>query len=102
MTINLKDVGDFTFDSVWTPGTQATVFEDTKDLIQSAVDGYNVTIFAYGQTGAGKTFTMTGKLDPPELRGVIPRMADEVFRIRDRDGERFEFTVSVSMIELYC
>ena len=36
------------------------VFEDTKHLVQSAVDGFNVCIFAYGQTGSGKTFTMTG------------------------------------------
>ena len=36
------------------------VFEDTKHLVQSAVDGYNVCIFAYGQTGSGKTFTIYG------------------------------------------
>lgn len=41
------------------------VFEDTKHLVQSAVDGYNVCIFAYGQTGSGKTFTIYGTNDSP-------------------------------------
>ena len=41
------------------------VFEDTKHLVQSAVDGYNVCIFAYGQTGSGKTFTIYGTDDNP-------------------------------------
>ena len=41
------------------------VFEDTKHLVQSAVDGYNVCIFAYGQTGSGKTFTIYGTNDNP-------------------------------------
>ena len=43
----------------------AQVFEDTKHLVQSAVDGYNVCIFAYGQTGSGKTFTIYGSDDLP-------------------------------------
>lgn len=42
------------------------MFKDCKDLIQSAIDGFNVTIFAYGQTGAGKTHTMYGG-DTPEM-----------------------------------
>ena len=46
------------------------VFEDTKHLVQSAVDGYNVCIFAYGQTGSGKTFTIYGTEDMP---GLTPR-----------------------------
>ena len=41
------------------------VFEDTKHLVQSAVDGYNVCIFAYGQTGSGKTFTIYGSDNNP-------------------------------------
>ena len=43
------------------------VFEDTKHLVQSAVDGYNVCIFAYGQTGSGKTFTIYGTDDNPGI-----------------------------------
>ena len=41
------------------------VFQDTKPIITSCVDGYNVCIIAYGQTGAGKTYTMMGTLDRP-------------------------------------
>ena len=48
------------------------VFEDTKPIITSCVDGYNVCIIAYGQTGAGKTYTMMG---PPEKPGVNIRYA---------------------------
>ena len=55
------------------------VFEDTKHLMQSAVDGYNVCIFAYGQTGSGKTFTIYGN-DADE--GLTPRGVNELFRVR--------------------
>eukprot|EP00392_Amoebophrya_sp_AT5.2_P011945 g12035.t1 len=90
---------EFTFDAAHFPGTQAEIFEDTKDLVQSAFDGYNVTIFAYGQTGAGKTYTMTGR---PNDEGVVPRACREVFTIVEREKERFTFTVTIHMVELYC
>ncbi len=97
ITCEVEGGGEFIFDAVWNPGNQATVFEDCRDLIQSSFDGYNVTIFAYGQTGAGKTFTMTGDPHSEEMKGVIPRMCDELFRIRARDETRFEFTFTVSL-----
>lgn len=97
--------GVFEFDACWAPGMQQEVFEDTADLVQSAVDGYNVTILAYGQTGAGKTYTMYGHEAPEiglEARGICPRAVEELFHIVDRESSRREFEVSVSMIELYC
>lgn len=97
MTISL-DGQSFQFDSVWTPGTQEEVFEDCKDLVQSAVDGYNVTMFAYGQTGAGKTFTMYGA---PGMEGTSPRTIQEIFRVIDKGKDRFNYTVMGSMLELY-
>ena len=57
------------------------VFEDTRHLVQSAVDGYNVCIFAYGQTGSGKTHTIYGGEGNP---GLTPRGIHELFNVLDR------------------
>ena len=59
----------------------AQVFEDTRHLVQSAVDGYNVCIFAYGQTGSGKTHTIYGSEGNP---GLTPRGIHELFNVLDR------------------
>jgi hypothetical protein len=88
----------FQFDAVWMSGTQEDVFEDCRALVQSAVDGYNVTIFAYGQTGAGKTFTMHGSQD---REGLAPRAIKEIYRIIEANSHRFNSTVTASMLELY-
>ena len=67
------DVYPFNFDKIFRPQTaQAVVFEEVEGLVQSALDGYKVCIFAYGQTGTGKTFTMQGTKEP-EQWGLIPR-----------------------------
>lgn len=60
----------FKFDDVFKPeDSQEDVFIQTLPIVVSVLDGYNVCIFAYGQTGTGKTFTMEGT---PENRGVLP------------------------------
>ena len=91
---------EFCFDAVFDGATQQEkVFEDTKHLIQSAVDGYNVCIFAYGQTGSGKTFTIYGSEENP---GITPRAISELFHILERDSGKASYKVEVFMLELYC
>lgn len=46
------------------------------------LQGFNGTVFAYGQTGAGKTHTMEGLADPPEQRGIIPNCFKHIFEVR--------------------
>ncbi|KAJ4781535.1 Kinesin-like protein [Rhynchospora pubera] len=89
----------FRFDSVFTPEeNQELVFEKTAPLATSVLDGYNVCIFAYGQTGTGKTFTMEGTQDE---RGVNFRTLEELFRIiREREG-LFRYELTVSVLEVY-
>ncbi|GLT39386.1 hypothetical protein SLA2020_135790 [Shorea laevis] len=78
--------------------TQEDVFEDTRYLVQSAVDGYNVCIFAYGQTGSGKTFTIYGSDGNP---GLTPRATAELFKILKRDSNKFSFALKAYMVEIY-
>merc|ERR1719199_1807324 len=97
MTIQVEE-SKFGFDAVFLPGTQEQVFDDCRDLVQSAVDGYNVTLFAYGQTGAGKTYTMGGTPDNP---GVSRRTINEIYRVTEANSGRYEYTILGSMLELY-
>ncbi|CAB4288034.1 unnamed protein product [Prunus armeniaca] len=78
--------------------TQHDVFEDTRYLVQSAVDGYNVCIFAYGQTGSGKTYTIYGSDANP---GLTPRATAELFKIMKRDSNKFSFSLKAYMVEVY-
>ncbi|GAY60104.1 hypothetical protein CUMW_199500, partial [Citrus unshiu] len=89
----------FKFDYVFKPeDNQEAVFAQTKPVVTSVLDGYNVCIFAYGQTGTGKTFTMEGT---PENRGVNYRTLEELFRVsKDRNGI-MRYELFVSMLEVY-
>ncbi|KAJ4713994.1 Kinesin-like calmodulin-binding protein [Melia azedarach] len=78
--------------------TQEDIFDDTRYLVQSAVDGYNVCIFAYGQTGSGKTFTIFGSEDN---LGITPRAITELFRILKKDNNKYSFSLKAYMVELY-
>jgi len=78
---------------------QAEVFNDLRSLAQSAVDGYNVLIMAGGPPNSGKTFTMLG--EATERRGVVPRMIDEIFTIRERDSWRANLDVDTQILEVY-
>ncbi|XP_020586557.1 kinesin-like protein KIN-14R [Phalaenopsis equestris] len=89
----------FKFDAVFSPEEdQERVFEKTSHLATSVLDGYNVCIFAYGQTGTGKTFTMEGT---GGARGVNFRTLEELFRVvRERQG-LFQYEITVSVLEVY-
>jgi len=65
------------------------------------LEGFNGTIFAYGQTSSGKTHTMSGDLSKPELQGIIPRVIKYVFNHIENSDENIEYTVKVSMMEIY-
>lgn len=71
----------FTFDMVYDMNsTQAEIYKETAHpIVESVMEGFNGTIFAYGQTGTGKTHTMEGKLDPEDMRGIIPRAFQHIF-----------------------
>ncbi|CAM6067276.1 unnamed protein product, partial [Sphagnum tenellum] len=89
----------YTFDRVF--GSEATTLEiyeaQTKDIIVSAVQGFNGTVFAYGQTSSGKTFTMRGS---PQEPGIIPLAVYEVFQNIQAVNSR-EFLLWVSYMEIY-
>ncbi|KAE9462345.1 hypothetical protein C3L33_05729, partial [Rhododendron williamsianum] len=87
----------YSFDKVFHPSSsQDEVFEEVEPVIKSALDGYNACIFAYGQTGTGKTFTMEGTADHP---GVIPRAMEALFKQAADSNHPFLF--SFSMLEIY-
>ncbi|MBA0619333.1 hypothetical protein Godav_028522 [Gossypium davidsonii] len=89
----------FKFDHVFRPEDgQDAVFARTKPIVTSVLDGYNVCIFAYGQTGTGKTFTMEGT---PENRGVNYRTLEELFRVAGERGGVMKYELFVSMMEVY-
>lgn len=90
----------FKFNRVFNPqATQDEVFADCKDLVQSSLDGYNVCIFAYGQTGTGKTWTITGK--PGNDEGILPKAVREAFSVAQRKSKLFDVKLEVQMVELY-
>ncbi|CAK3745884.1 Kinesin heavy chain [Lecanosticta acicola] len=104
-TINSKEAaGAFTFDRVFPTNTpQQDVFDySIRSTVDDVLAGYNGTVFAYGQTGSGKTFTMMGAdIANDSLKGIIPRIVEQIFSsIINSDGS-IEFTVKVSYMEIY-
>lgn len=97
---------EFTFDHVYDmDSTQKDVYDLTaKEMVNSVLEGYNSTIFAYGQTGTGKTYTMEGtKLSShDEKRGIIPRTIDDIFNyIQSCSNSSTKFMVRASYLQIY-
>lgn len=93
----------FTFDRAFKPEvTQAQVFDEVSDVVQSALDGYKVCLFSYGQTGAGKTHTMQGNNSNPGEEGIIPRAISKIISTVSRLEEQgWEYSLEASYIEVY-
>ncbi|XP_048779143.1 kinesin-like protein KIF9 isoform X1 [Ostrea edulis] len=91
----------FRLDGIFHNASQDQVFETvSSDIITSALDGYNGTMMAYGQTGAGKTFTITGATESYKQRGLVPRSLSQLFKEIEERPE-YAITVRVSYLEIY-
>ncbi|XP_029002307.1 kinesin-like protein KIF1A isoform X24 [Betta splendens] len=108
-----KDNKSFNFDySYWSHtspedvnyASQMRVYKDIgEEMLLHAFEGYNVCIFAYGQTGAGKSYTMMGKQDVKDQKGIIPLMCEDLFtKINDNTDNSMSYSVEVSYMEIYC
>ncbi|CAB4027558.1 Kinesin KIF3A, partial [Paramuricea clavata] len=111
-TLSIKNEGgrpgepnkkDFSFDRVFAPGCkQVDIYNDAaRPIVESVLEGYNGTIFAYGQTGTGKTFTMEGVRSAPELRGITPNSFAHIFGHIAKMAGDVRFLVRVSYLEIY-
>ncbi|XP_047521680.1 kinesin-like protein unc-104 isoform X12 [Pieris napi] len=82
---------------------QVMVYKDIgEEMLQHSFDGYNICIFAYGQTGAGKSYTMMGRGEDGQ-EGIIPQICKDLFRrIRQTTSEDLTYSVEVSYMEIYC
>ncbi|CAN1134073.1 Kinesin-like protein KIN-5C [Linum perenne] len=100
----------FTFDKVFGPKAQQRDLYDQAvvPIVHEVLEGFNCTIFAYGQTGTGKTYTMEGECkraksgpngELPQEAGVIPRAIKQIFDTLE--GQNAEYSVKVTFLELY-
>nr|XP_040041102.1 kinesin-like protein KIF1A isoform X11 [Gasterosteus aculeatus aculeatus] len=108
-----KDNKSFNFDySYWSHtspedinyASQVQVYKDIgEEMLLHAFEGYNVCIFAYGQTGAGKSYTMMGKQDVKDQQGIIPLLCEDLFtKFNDNGDNSMSYSVEVSYMEIYC
>jgi hypothetical protein len=80
--------------------TQEKLYQEcVEPIVRQTVEGYNCTVFAYGQTGTGKTYSMEGTLDKSDTSGIIPRSLHTIFELLQNDAE--SYTVNVSHMEIY-
>ena len=70
-------------------------------IFADVLNGYNGTIFAYGQTSSGKTHTMEGVIQDPNLQGIMPRIINDIFQHIYSMEENLEFHIKVSYFEIY-
>ncbi|XP_063746164.1 kinesin-like protein KIF1B isoform X1 [Eleginops maclovinus] len=100
---------DYSYWSHTTPedpsfASQNLVYNDIgKEMLAHAFEGYNVCIFAYGQTGAGKSYTMMGRQEEGQ-EGIIPMLCEDLFEKinEDNNKDQLAYSVEVSYMEIYC
>jgi kinesin family member 5 len=81
---------------------QADIFEfSIRSTVSDVLAGYNGTVFAYGQTGAGKSYTMMGDMEDAQDKGIIPRIVEQLFAAFQTAPQHMEFTVKVGYMEIY-
>jgi hypothetical protein len=100
----IGDPETFAFDAVYNNTyTQRDIFlQEVQPLVEAVLQGYNATVFAYGQSGSGKTFTMTGKLEDPKLWGMMPQVVDHLFNeVKKLSSSTKTFKIRASYVELY-
>ncbi|KAJ3190381.1 Kinesin-like protein kif3b [Gaertneriomyces sp. JEL0708] len=92
----------FTFDAAFDEDSaQTQVYDKTaRGIVDAVLRGFNGTVFCYGQTGTGKTFSMQGLPDPPELRGIIPQAFHHIFEHISHCPET-QFLIRISFLEIY-
>uniref|UniRef100_A0A673WRE8 Kinesin-like protein n=1 Tax=Salmo trutta TaxID=8032 RepID=A0A673WRE8_SALTR len=93
----------FMFDRVFGSNTtQEQMYKaSAQKIVKDVLDGYNGTIFAFGQTSSGKTHTMEGSLHDPDGMGIIPRIVQDIFNYIYSMDENLEFHIKVSYFEIY-
>ena len=103
VSVSKTDTKTFQFDYVYPmETTQRQIYDEVAfPIVDSIFQGYNGTIFAYGQTGCGKTFTMMGIVDNPDLKGIIPNAFSHIFGFIKTEGESKKFLVRCSFVEIY-
>ncbi|TPR02618.1 Protein kinase domain family protein [Aspergillus niger] len=103
--VNARDgSGAFTFDRVFPMDSKQTDIFDfsIRPTVDDILNGYNGTVFAYGQTGAGKSYTMMGSdIDDDIGKGIIPRIVEQIFASILTSPSNIEYTVRVSYMEIY-
>ncbi|VEU22463.1 DEKNAAC103565 [Brettanomyces naardenensis] len=94
---------DFIYDRVFDESTQQEEIFDysIRQTTDDLAEGYNGTVLCYGQTGAGKSYTVMGDLDDEEEKGLIPRIFERIFEIIEGSPKTLEYTVGVSYLEVY-
>ena len=92
---------EFTFDGAYNwESKQVDVYDGTcRPIVNQVLEGFNGTVFAYGQTGTGKTFSMEGVAGDPDLKGVIPRCFEHIFDEIGAIDEK-EFCASATLTPL--